>query len=143
MDFKAPGSLAPIDPGYVRAEKVWNAGDTIEIQYKMKSRSEGSGRDRKTFWYGPWLLGASAQQNPAYFNELTPENRLIGEAKSVSDGNAGGAGAFTVSVAACKLAYEHAEYPDQPGTVTLRPIAEQTGLPTTSWELRFLTDRGV
>jgi hypothetical protein len=143
MNFKAPGSMEPIDPGYIGAEKVWKAGDTIEVRYKMRSRSERCGAERKAFWYGPWLLGASAQQNPAYFNELTPENRLIGEAKPLADAGGGGAGVFSVPVAACELKYKHAEYPDQPGTVTLRPVAEQTGLPTTSWELRFLTSQGV
>ena len=29
------------------------------------------------------------------------------------------------------------EYPDQPGVVGMRPISEQTGQPTTSWELSF------
>jgi len=51
--------------------------------------------------------------------------------------------AFSIPIAATKMSYNQAEYPDQPGTVHLRPIAEQTGQPTTSWEVRFLTrERG-
>jgi len=43
-----------------------------------------------------------------------------------------------VPVAATRFGYIPAEFPDQPGTVTLRALAEQTGQPTTSWEIRFL-----
>ena len=72
----------------------------------------------------------------AYFNELTSENRLFGTPASVS--SSGAQPPFSVPIAATQLGYSQAEYPDQPGQVTLRPIAEQTGHPTTSWELRFL-----
>jgi hypothetical protein len=131
--------MSPVDPGYVGAEKIWTAGEVIEVKYEMKVRVEQSGEDRETFWYGPWLLGASAADNPAYFNELTTENRLVG---APSAGRGGGVrGGFSVPVAATEMDYAQAEYPDQPGRATLRPIAEQTGQPTTSWELRFLSRR--
>ena len=95
---------------------------------------------RQSFWYGPWLLGASVEQNPGYFNELTADNRLIAVARPVT-GASSTAAAFSVPVAATEMSYTQAEYPDQPGTVHLRPIAEQTGLPNTSWEVRFLREK--
>jgi len=138
LRLKGPGLISSTDPGYVEAERSWTAGETIEVQYKMRWRSEPGGADRKTFWYGPWLLGVSAEQNPAYFNELTTRNQLIEGASPVID-RKNGVGGFSVPIAASEMKYFQAEYPVQPATVALRPIAEQTGLPTTSWEVRFLT----
>jgi hypothetical protein len=139
MHLGGPGSIEPIDPGYVGAKRIWNAGEIIEVKYQMKLRSEPSGvSGRDSFWFGPWLLGAPASENPAYFNELTTQNQVTGDA-SPDKGQAQGPGQFSVPMAATAIAYLQAEYPDQPGTVHLRPIAEQTGQPTTPWEVRFLT----
>jgi DUF1680 family protein len=138
LHLKGPGLISSPDAEYVEAERAWNAGEIIEVQYKLRWRSERSGADRETFWHGPWLLGVSAEQNPAYFNELTTQNRLIEGAGPVID-RTDRAGDFSVPIAASEMKYIQAEYPVQPASVALRPIAEQTGLPTTSWEVRFLT----
>ena len=45
---------------------------------------------------------------------------------------------FRVPVAATVVPCIPAEYPDQPESVVLRALAEQTGQPTTAWELKFL-----
>jgi len=140
LNLKGPGLISSPNPGYVEAERAWSAGEIVEVQYKMRWRSERSGSDRQTFWHGPWLLGVSAEQNPAYFNELTSQNRLIEGAGPVID-KENRAAAFSVPIAASEMKYTQAEYPVQPATVALRPIAEQTGLPTTSWEVRFLTQK--
>jgi DUF1680 family protein len=127
---------AAVTDGYARIERSWKLGDEVEVRYIMSLRSEESGKDRVSYWYGPWLLGAPAAENPAYFNELTADNRLlarIGNAVPASR-----AGSFAVPVAAQAFRYRHAEYADQLQTVTLRAIAEQAGQGTTSWELRFL-----
>lgn len=138
MRLEGPGLISPLDPGYVGTEKVWIAGETVEVQYKMQWRSEPSGTQREAFRYGPWLLGVSAEQNPAYFNELTKENKLVqGATQAIDSRNR--AGNFSVPMAAGEMSYTQAEYPIQPAKVELRAIAEQTGLPTTSWELSFLT----
>ncbi len=134
---KGIGQLMPLEQGYRGIERVWSAGDVVEIQYAMDLRAKPDGNGRTSYWFGPWLLGASAADNPGYFNELTTENRLLG----------GGTPAqaacyprhFCVMAAATSFTFVQAEYPDQPGTVQLRAIAEQTGLATTSWELRFRT----
>lgn len=128
--------------GYVSRERKWTAGDVIVVKYAIELREARYDDKRVAFSFGPWLLGASAADNPAYFNELTPENRLLGEASSAPTG-ASAASAFSVPVAATTFRYAQAEYPDQPGQVHLRAIAEQTGQPTTSWELRFLTDSSI
>jgi DUF1680 family protein len=134
-----PTGVAPTsDQTYVTAEKVWSAGELIEVKYEMKLRSAPTADDREVFWFGPWLLGASAADNPAYFNELTTQNRLFGPSTPARNSAVGKPKALSVPIAATEIAYEQAEYPGQPGRVTLRAIAEQTDQPTTSWELRFL-----
>lgn len=141
VSLNGSGPIEPIRPRYISVEKPWTQGDTIELKYQMKLRSESSDiPGRQSFWYGPWLLGASAEQNPGYFNELTADNRLIAAAGPVI-GTSVTTSAFSVPVAATEMTYTQAEYPDQPGTVHLRPIAEQTGLPTTSSEVRFLSEK--
>jgi DUF1680 family protein len=124
--------------GYAGLERTWAAGDVIEVKYTMSLRQQESGEDRVAYFYGPWLLGADAADNPAYFNELGAENRLErGKEKPLPA--AGQAGRpFGAPMAATVVPCILAEYPDQPGAVVLRPVAEQTGLPTTGWELRFL-----
>jgi len=141
LSLNGTGPIEPVRQGYISVEKPWIQGDVIELKYQMKLRSESSDiAGRQTFWHGPWLLGVSAEQNPGYFNELTADNRLIAAAGPVN-GTSAKTSAFSVPIAATEMTYAQAEYPDQPGTVHLRPIAEQTGLPTTSWEVRFLREK--
>jgi DUF1680 family protein len=132
---------APED-GYVQIRRDWRAGDLVVVRYGMMPRSEDAGKNRKAYFFGPWLLGAPASENPAYFNELTLDNRLM-RMEAGSPGNLPSPvsePAFAVPVAQTLFRYIPAEYPEQPGGVTLRAIAEQTGQPSTSWELRFLTE---
>jgi DUF1680 family protein len=126
---------SPLVDGYLQLLRQWKPGDTVAVQYSMTLRKEPAGNGRVAYFYGPWLLGAGAHDNPEYFNELTADNRL-GERSGPVDG---GAGAFSYPRAASAFRYTPAEYPEQPATVTLRAIAEQTGQTSTSWELRFLT----
>ena len=130
-------SSGPIPSGYERMYRRWKAGDVLMVRYGMKSRSQSSGEGRRSFWCGPWLLGASAAENPDYFNELTTENEFQDEGVSATSNGERHSRPFSVPAAETRFRYAQAEYPDQPGTVTLRPIAEQTGQQTTSWELRF------
>ena len=140
VEIRTSGSAReyPAGDGYVGLERVWAAGDMVEVKYAMGLRSEAAGQDREAYFYGPWLLGASAADNPAYFNELTVENRLErGRETAISSGTQPKR-LFLVPIAATQVASIPAEYPDQPGRIVLRAIAEQTGLETTGWELRFL-----
>ena len=138
---KWPIELMPVEDGYLGVKRVWSPGDTVDVTYKFGMRTRAEANGRTSYWVGPWLLGASAADNPAYFNELTTENRLLSEAVTDQKFNSGGL--LAVPVARAAFGYRQAEYPDQPGIVQLRAIAEQTGQPTTSWEMRFLTkDRG-
>jgi DUF1680 family protein len=124
--------------GYVGLERTWAAGQVIELKYAMSLRQWANGEGRAAYFFGPWLLGASAADNPAYFNELTADNRLErGREKALAAGNQPRR-PFCVPIAATAVPYIPAEYPDQPETVVLRPVAEQTGQATTAWELRFL-----
>ncbi|HEY6491317.1 MAG TPA: beta-L-arabinofuranosidase domain-containing protein [Terracidiphilus sp.] len=125
--------------GYAHLERHWRAGDIVDVRYAIELRETRYDDKRVAFSFGPWLLGASVADNPAYFNELTSENRLLGGA-SPAGAETLEVAVFSVPVAATTFRYAQAEYPDQPGHVQLRAIAEQTGQPTTSWELRFLTE---
>ena len=143
LAVRVNGSLAnfPQMPDTSAPERMWRAGDVIEVKYAMKLRSTASGENRISYSYGPWLLGAPASENPAYFNEMTTENKLV-RGKEVVHGRPG---STHRAASPCRLRrracpYVAAEFPDQPATVELRAIAEQTGQPTTSWELRFLTE---
>jgi hypothetical protein len=104
----------------------------------MSLRAMPSGKDRVSYFYGPWLLGAPAAEDPAYFNELTAWNRLTVVQPKSAEGFNSPPGRFSVPVAATRFGYVPAEFPEQPGTVMLRALAEQTGQPTTSWQIRFL-----
>jgi DUF1680 family protein len=129
-----PDAGSPL--GYQRIRAPWKAGDVLMIRYGMSLRSQSAADGRQSFWYGPWLLGAPAAENPGYFNELTTENELLGEGARAPEIDQRGS-VFSIPAAATRFRYVQAEYPDQPGTVLFRPVAEQTGQPTTSWELRF------
>jgi len=132
-----------VEKDYVPVERAWHAGDVVEVHYKMSLRAEPVGTDRVSYWFGPWLLGVPASENAAYFNELTVDNRLSGKPVSAAGGASSVKEAFAVPIAATAFGYIPAEFPDQPGTVTLRAIAEQAGQATTSWELRLLREGRV
>jgi DUF1680 family protein len=110
------------------------AGDNVVVHYSMELRQELAG-DRLTFSYGPWLLGAPESENGAYFNELYAGNKIVaGTQVSASEKLSG----FGVLIAARKARFIPAEFPEQPGEVQLRAVAEQTSMPSTTWELAFL-----
>jgi hypothetical protein len=46
---------------------------------------------------------------------------------------------FSVPAARSEVSYLPGGYPLQPGTDTLRPVSEQTGMRTCDWEYWFLT----
>jgi DUF1680 family protein len=131
----------PQENGYVRIEPPWVAGDVVQVEYGMQLKSQPGGKNRVFFTYGPWLLGAAASDNPAYFNELTTDNRLVQGNAEVLPSSKQAVRQFGVPIAATVVQYVPAEFPDQPATVALRAIAEQTGQTTTAWELRFLTQK--
>ena len=136
-----------LESGYAVIDRDWKAGDEVTVHYNMSLRAEPcevNGIRRTVYWFGPWLLGAPASENPAYFNELTVENKLISQKQTTEIQMAEIAKSpahpsYAVPIAAQQFRYIPAEFPAFPSTVTLRAIAEQGGQPTTSWELRFLT----
>lgn len=130
----------PLDGGYVHIHRRWQPGDVLTVNYAMSLRSESSDQKRLAYLYGPWLLGAPASDNPDYFNELTAQNKLSRMKNQTLSATTHPHRPFTVPIAVTAFHYTPAEFPDQQETVTLRAVAEQTGQPTTSWELRFLTE---
>ncbi len=132
----------PAGDGSVGLERVWAKGDVVELKYAMGLRQGASGAERAAYSYGPWLLGVSAVDNPAYFNELTTDNRLQWGKENALAAIDQPRRLFMVPVAATVVPYISAEYADQPEKVVLRAVAEQTGMETTAWELRLLGQHG-
>ena len=140
MEIQVNGATVPsaIESGYASLRRPWKKGDTVSVRYGMSLRTLPEEKKRNAYMFGPWLLGAAQASDPAYFNELTIENRL---AKSPSPAaSSSPAHPFAVPIAATNFPYTPAEFPEQHQAVTLRAVAEQTGEPTTTWQLRFLTD---
>jgi len=122
----------------VEVRRRWQQGDKLLIHYPLRTRLTRKPEDdrRVAIWRGPWLLGVNEQDAPAFFNEPMERNRLLlptlkpdGELPwQAAAEKPGEAAAFTVPVAHLVLPYQHGGYPMQPQTVTLRPIAEHTGI---------------
>ncbi len=129
-----------LENGYVNIHRRWHPDDTLTVHYAMSLRSESNDKKLVAYSYGPWLLGASQSDDPAYFNELTTENELSPAKLQTPPAATHTARPFAVPIAATSFHYTPAEFPDQQQTVTLHPIAEQTGHPTTNWQLQFLTE---
>lgn len=114
-------------------------GDVIEVTYVMHLRQEtqhsAAGRPNVALLYGPWLLGASSEVNPQYFNELQGRNKL--ELASVKPTREAAKSPYSVPAAATSIRYFPAEYPEQPQTVELRAVSEQTFFRPASWQLVF------
>jgi DUF1680 family protein len=126
--------------GFAIINHTLTAGDLLQIKYEMRLKSSPCGENRTAFWYGPWLLGAPASDNPNYFNEMTIDNKLLGEGRPGPSPGNHRERPLSVPSAATIFHCTNAEYPDQPSTVQLRAIAEQAGQSTTSWELRFKSE---
>ena len=133
----------PVEGGYVYIQRRWQTGDVVAVRYGMSLRKQASEKKRVTYSFGPWLLGAAQADDPTYFNELTTENRLSAGALPGLASAGQASQVFAVPFAANSFHYVPAEFPEQTGTVTLRAVAEQTGQPSTSWELCFLTEDNV
>jgi DUF1680 family protein len=134
---------SPTDSGYAEIKRRWQPGDIVSVHYGMSLKTTTGDQNRTAFSYGPWLLGASAADDPVYFNDLTLENKLNLANDHAADAKMNPNRPFTVPIAARTIRYTPAEFPDQKLTVTLRAVAEQTGMPTTAWEMRFLTDENI
>jgi DUF1680 family protein len=116
------------------------AGERITARYAMQPNIESADRvqslpNRHAFFRGPWLLGVSSHHQPTWFNELDAENKLIPDLLTATP--AGHSGAFGIPAAASSCAFIPAEFPDQPGRVEFRAVAEQTGFEPTRWATAF------
>ena len=119
------------------------AGDEIIVKYGMNlscspSREGRISAGRKTFHYGPWLLGVSSETNPKYFNELQASNVLLSVHARSRQGDADLP--FHVPVATATATYRPAEFPEQPAVVELRAIAEQTAYRPARWQMTFIVE---
>ena len=134
----APAQRA-LEGEYAILDRTWRSGDSVSVAYDMAFHSEPNGEGRVAFFHGPWLLGASAADNPEYFSDLTRDNRCLPASNHPISGAQNPPRAFTVPIAATRLRYIPAEFPESQESVILRAVAEQTGQLPTSWELRFAT----
>jgi DUF1680 family protein len=132
--------------GQVSPDSTFNdlkRGDVITAEYVMKLQLSPvrTNPERKLIHMGPWLLGASSAIQPDYFNELYPLNMLHERSIAASEPKEGSP--FAVPVAAHKASVIPAEFPEQPATVELRAVAEQTAQAPSRWVLSFATDPGT
>ena len=62
--------------GYVLADSLWNAGDEVRGEYEMRIEllRHGSRAESRAVKFGPWILGASEESDPAFFGEGRDRN---------------------------------------------------------------------
>lgn len=133
--------------GELRFQRAWASGDRLRLRYILRVRMApaeqyGGQKGLVTFFYGPWMLGVDEESSPAFFDEPSDSNRLLlaagenGEVELASAPNSGPK-EFGVPWARFEVKYEPGGYAMQPGAAVLRPLAEQTGEATSSWEMQF------
>ncbi|MCS7043478.1 MAG: glycoside hydrolase family 127 protein [Bryobacteraceae bacterium] len=135
--------ITPME-GWHRVARIWQPGDLLTVRYSMKTRAERDTQGRVALFHGPWLLGVAEATDPFFFDEPFSTNRLrvtVGSDGSVRlmPAGRGSDHAFAAPGARFEVQYLPGGYPLQPGTATLRPVSEQTGLRTCDWEYWFLT----
>ena len=129
--------------GYLSIDHIWNANDTLTLEYDLATRIE---RDKRRAEYaavfqGPWLLGISEERSPSFFDEpylqnrvLFPEPDALGqiqleatpvEADPEQDRELQG---FEAPAAHRAVRWIPAGYTSQIQTTTLRPLAERTAM---------------
>ena len=133
---------SPAAASYRRLRRIWKGGDTVEIHYSMRTRCVPVAKTgRFAFFHGPWLLAADETASPFFWDEPDGHNRLrvdVGPDSSVHLERAIlPAGHFGVPAAHFRVNYLPEGYPMLPQTVVLRPVAEQTGTPSTAWYFLF------
>jgi DUF1680 family protein len=138
------GVTAPVAVGgmYRQLKRVWKMGDRIEIGYRMRTRSVPIPKTgRFAIFHGPWLLAADEWTSPFFWDEPNARNLLRIAAAPGStvqlDRVSVPGGRFSVPTAHFRATYLPEGYPMLPQTVVLRPIAEQTGSPSTAWYFQF------
>jgi DUF1680 family protein len=127
------GKRLPATPrdGYVSVNRIWKAGDTLRLQYTLRTRavSDKKHLDMVSIFHGPWLLAVDAGASPAFFDEPFTGNRVTlspGDVKLDLAAPSASPAQFTVPVARFRLDYYPGGYPMQPARALLRPIAEVT-----------------
>jgi len=129
--------------GYHRLSQRWKPGDQVLLKYILKSHSKTDLESgRVSLWHGPWLLGATEAASRFFFDEphhanlldlkLLPGGELDLEPDPTPDANP-----FRVRQARFRVAYAPGGYGFVPSSVTLRPVAEQTGFASSAWEYWF------
>jgi len=127
-----------VEGEWLRLDRVWKAGERVELRYRMKTRSEAFERQAMTLWHGPWLLGVDRAASPAFFHEPHLANRVLLPANvTVLPTGTLTENTFTVPVAHFEIGYEPGGYKVQPQKALLRPVAEQTGLAPVAWQFVF------
>ena len=117
-------------------ERTWKTGDRIEVTYAMRTQVIPVPKTgRYAVFYGPWMLGADEQLSPFFWDEPYNDNRLrLSTGPDVHLERASVAPSrFAIPIGRFQAEYLPKGYPILPQKVLLRPIAEQTGSPSTAW----------
>jgi DUF1680 family protein len=107
--------------------RTWKKGETVTVRYQMVTRTlrTQKGTPKVAVFHGPWLLGVDVAASPTYFDEPSPQNRVIvpvGERIALEHVTGAPLTHF-------KLKYLPGGYPMQPQEAVLRPVAEYSSGP--------------
>jgi DUF1680 family protein len=127
---------------YIHLDRIWKKGDVVELNLACRAvlqqrdgsrvRLDGIGSEpaEAAFFYGPWLMGISENDEPLFYGEPWPGNVLFIPSKGQSPVNAnGGQGTMT-------LEYQHDGFPGRQ-RVTLRPVRDFGLQPQAIWGVWF------
>lgn len=138
---------APFDSeqadGYLTIRRHWRPADRLELRYKLSMRRERKDTNGPmALYYGPWLLGLDRLDSEPYFNEESDQNTLGRKRIDLiptreSSSSLLMESPFLVPASHFSVSYVQAEYPMQPSSTTLRPVCEQTRMPSTDWHFHF------
>jgi DUF1680 family protein len=128
--------------GYRKLARNWKTGDTVLVRFEMRTRAVAVAKTgRYAIFHGPWLLAADEELSPFFWDEPYGNNRLRVATGSDSSIHLERApephNRFAVPQARFTASYLPEGYPLLPQKVVLRPIAEQTGSPSTAWYFLF------
>ncbi len=106
-----------MEGGYALVEGVWNMGDELRVEFAMRTEllRHGSRAGYRAVKFGPWILAASEESDPAFFGEGRERN--VAELNSL--------GKDPGDLASLTVRYAHAGYSEQPRVARLLPVAER------------------
>lgn len=112
---------------WLTLERIWEPGETVDIEYRFETVvDEADGT--KILKRGPWILGLSEGDDPAYFNEGWRRHRIDWDSLESGDRPSRVTAKFSAP-----------SFAGQTNPVTFRPLSERWETPESAmrWAARF------